>query len=252
VRIATIAVVVALCLSVVAACGGASHATVTARITGGTPRERALARAILERISPSPVTRVRFMGLQHDAIHHWPGRRMDVTGRRTFVGASWEEYVFAYSYALLARVHHIPIGFVSLDLGYGSLDNALANAPRTPIDDSALHAYESKLRSAAKAAHASISFRELRPGPVALEATVTTKTPAVLLKNHLARFYDLWQHQPKGLFGFLFRVEDPTGAIDLAEGDSPGGTMGSGRFLGCATWGFNSSPDRRSGSSCPA
>jgi hypothetical protein len=91
-----------------AVCGGSSNARVTARITGGTARERALAREILEKMSPSPVSVVRFMGYQHDAIHRWPGRRMDVTGHRTFVGAGWEERIFAYSYALVARQRHIP------------------------------------------------------------------------------------------------------------------------------------------------
>ena len=205
------------------ACGGASRAKVTAQISGGTERERDLARAVLQRIGPSPVTRVRFMGVQHDAIHHWPGRRMDVKGTSSVVGADWEERVFAYSYALLARQRHIPIGFVSLDLGYGSLDSALANAPRTPLGDAALHRYESKLRAAAKAAHASIWFRELRPGTIALEATATTNKPAVLLKYHSVAFAGLWRHEPKGLFGFLFRVAYPNGKIAFAVGESPGG-----------------------------
>lgn len=184
-----------------AACGGSGGAKVTARIVGGTKRERAMARSILERMLPSPVTLVRFRGLQHDAIHHWPGRRVDVTGRTTTNEDYFEEEVFAYSYALLARAHHIPVGFVTTDDGAGPLDAELHDGTTRPTSDSDLHAYEDKLREAAKEGRASISFRELRPGPVALAATVTTSTPALFLQRHLAPFWTLWQQPPPRLMG---------------------------------------------------
>jgi hypothetical protein len=234
----------------VAACGS-SPAKVTASVTGGTKAERSLAREILARLAPSPVTSVRFRGLQHDAIHHWPGRRMDVSHSPDSVQADWEESIFAYSYALLARARRIPIGFVSLDIGNGSLDNALADAPRTPIGDSQLHSYEAELRAAADSAHSSIAFRELRPGTVALEATVTAKRPEVLIKYHLRRFYDLWQHRPNGLLGFLLSVEGPTREVALAEGASPSGWTGTNRYLACTSlWSF-STPRRLVIPPCP-
>src|SRR5579859_3368706 len=210
--------VVVCAASLCVACGSASHAKVTARIVGGQPRERALAREVLEKMAPSPVSVVRFMGYQHDAIHHWPGRRMDVTHDGDSVRSNWEETVFAYSYALLARERHIPIGYVSLDIGNGSLDAWLANEPRTPIDDSRLHAFEGKLRDAARAAHASIAFRELHPGTVSLEATVTSKRPAALLKYDLRRFQDLFHHPPQGLFALLLSVDDRSGQVAFATG----------------------------------
>ena len=202
----------------------------TAQIVGGQPRERALAREILQKMAPSPVSVVRFTGSE-----------MDVKGHRAWIGASWEEYVFAYAYALVARQRHIPISGVSLDLGYGSLDNALANAPRTPVDNSQLNRFENTLRAAAKAAHASIWFRTLRPGPVALEATVTAKNPAALLKYHFASFRT---PPPKGLFGLLLRVAYPNGSIAFARGDSPGGTTASWdpRVAGCSPETVPSSP----------
>jgi len=164
---------------------------------------------------------------------------MDVAGTRTSVGESWEEYVSAYSYALVARARHIPIGFVSLDLGYGSLDNALARAPRTPIGDPSLHKYESKLQAAAKAAGAAISFRELRPGTVSLEALVTARSPAALIK-YLRPLYDLWENRPRGLFGLLLRVQNPDREVALAEGVSPGGWIAYNRYMSCTSlWSFS-------------
>ena len=216
-----------------AACGGSGDARVTARIVGGQPRERALAREILQKLAPSPVSVVRFMGYQHDAIHHWPGRRMDVTGHRTFVGASWEEYLFGYSYAFVARQRHIPIGFVSFsDLGYGGLENLFATAQKQPISSGALHAFEAALRKKAKADHASIWFHELRPGPVALEATVTTKQPGPFLEHDASSFLF---RAPRGLFAFLFRVAYPSGKIAFMRGDGPVGTTSSwdSRLFGC-------------------
>jgi hypothetical protein len=215
------------------ACGGSGGAKVTARIVGGQARERALAREILRKLgSPSPVSVVRFLGYQHDGTHHWPGRRMDVTGHQAFPGASWEEYLFGYSYAVVARERHIPVGFVSFrDLGYGGLDNVFANAPLQPISDSGLHAFEAALRSKAKVDHASVRFHELRPGPVALEATLTTKRPGPFLERDAASFL----RPPDGLFGFLLRVTYPSGKVAFSRGVTPGGggTSWDPRLLGC-------------------
>lgn len=168
---------------------------------------------------------------QHDAIHHWPGRRMDVTGSSNEpIADAWQEYVFGYSYALLARERHIPIGFVSFDLGFGSLDNALAHAPTTPIDGSDLHAFEKKLQVTAKAAKAKVTFRELRPGPVPLEASFTTNKPLALVRENIQSF-----RAPKGLFGFLLEILRPSGEIAFAQASSPGGGMTSADppLLGC-------------------
>ncbi len=218
-RLAAVAVLVcAAC----AACGSADHAKVTARIVGGQPRERALARELLQKMFPSPVSVVRFMGDGH----------VDVAGHRTAVGDSWQEYVFGYSYAVLAREQRIPIGSVSFDLGYGTLGNALANAPTTSLSNNDLRAFEKNLRAKAEADHASIWFRELRPGPVALEATVTAKRPGPFLEHDAASFLF---HPPKNLFGFLFRVAYPSGKIAFSRGDSPGGTTSSWdpQLFGC-------------------
>ncbi len=249
-RIATIAVVIPL-IFLLAACGGASQVKVAAQIIGATSRERTLVRSILERMAPSPVTRVRFRSLQHDFFPYEPHRRMDVWQDGNSVRSNWEETVFAYSYALLARERHIPIGYVSLDIGNGRLDEWLANKPRTPIDDSRLHAFESKLRDAANAAHASIDFRELRPGTVALEATVTAKRPAALLKYHFKPFHDLLTHPPKGLFSFLFSVDDPSGQVALATG--AGWTSIRPDLEPCVSF-LTNSPVRSSGTParCPA
>jgi hypothetical protein len=227
VRIALAGAIASLVL-VAGACGS-SPAKVTASVTGGTKAERSLAREILQKLAPSPVTSVRFRGLQHDAIHHWPGRRMDVHGPTATIQQEWEQALFGYSYALVALDRHVPIGFVTLDTGYGSLDSALSNAPRKPISDSALRAYEGKLRSSARAAHASIWFRELRPGPVALEVTVTTSKPAPLLKYHLAPF----ERQPAGVFRFLLLVVRPNGEIAFGRGS--GMSTWDRRLLGCLT-----------------
>jgi len=249
-RLAMVAVLV--CATCVA-CGGSGGAKVTARIVGGQPRERALAREILQKMAPSPVSVVRFMGYQHGAVHHWPGRRVDIAGHRTAVGDAWQEYVFGYSYAVLARQRHIPVGFVSFDLGFGTLDNALANAPRTPIDNAHLDGFESDLRTKAKADHASVWFRELRPGPVALEATVTVKRPGPFLEHDAP---SLLSRVQKGLFGFLFRVAYPSGKIAFSRGDSPGGTTSSWDPLlfGCIESLISFSPPESSGPppTCPA
>jgi hypothetical protein len=173
------------------------------------------------------------MGYQHDAIHHWPGRRMDVTGAQTAAGDSWREYIFGYSYALVARERHVPIGFVSFrNLGYGGLDSALAKAPRAPIRGQELHAFEKRLNMAAKTDHASIRFRELRPGPVALEATLTTKRPGPFLEHDLAKFLG---RMPRGLFGFLLRVDYPSGKMAFTRGLLPNSadTAWDPRLTGC-------------------
>lgn len=234
------AVAVLVCVAC-AACGGSEGAKVTARITGGEARERALAREILQKLSPSAVAAVRFLGYQHGPFRHWPGRRMDVTESTDNVVAGFEESVFAYSFALVARARHIPIGYVSLDIGNGLLDNDLASAPSHPIDGSVLHSFESRLRDAAKASGVPITVRELRPGPVALEVTVTPKQPVAFVKRDLARFHALWQHRPRGLLGSLFRVEDPSGAAAFATADSPSGSsVGGSLFPQCTTapWPF--------------
>jgi hypothetical protein len=229
---------------------------VTARVTGGEARERALAREILQKLSPSPVAAVRFMGYQHGPIHHWPGRRMDVTESADSVAAGFEESIFAYSYALAARARHIPIGYVSLDIGNGLLDNALASAPRTPVDGSRLHSFESRLRAVARAAHVPMRVRELRPGPIALEVTLTPQRPASFLKHRLTPFHALWEHRPRGLLGSLFAVDRPSGEVAFATADSPGGSMDGGSlFPECtASWPvFYSTPARAaSPPRCPA
>ena len=228
-RLSLLAAIAVACV----ACGGAGGAKVTARIVGGQPRERAVAREILQKLgSPSPVSSVRFMGYQHDAVHHWPGRRMDVTGHQAFAGAGWEEYLFGYAYAVVARQRHIPIGFVSFrDLDYGGLDTVFANAPREPISNSDLDAFEATLRKQAKADHASVWFHELRPGPVALEATLTTKHPGPFLEHDAASFL----RAPDGLFAFLFRVAYPSGKIAFSHGVTPGGgsTSWDAKMVGC-------------------
>lgn len=250
-RLAAVAV---LACAICAACGSASHAKVTAQIVGGQPRERALARAILERISPSPVTVVHFRGLQHDTVHHWPGRRMDVVGDSHTAGGLWQEEVFGYSYALLARAHRIPIGFVTTDGGGGLLDSELRGAPTKPIEESILDAYEGKLRSAARAAGVPIAFRELRPGSVALIATVTAAKPALFLKRHSATLWNLWRQGPRSLLGFLLTVQDAKGDRALEEDWLPneGGGFIRPDLAGCAPFWYRSPAVRGGPPACPA
>jgi hypothetical protein len=250
-RLVVVAVIV--CAGCVG-CGSGGHAKVTTQILGGQPRERALARAILERISPSPVTVVRFRGLQHDAVHHWPGRRMDVVGDSPTAAGAWQEEVFGYSYALLARAHHIPIGFVTTDGGGGLLDAELRGAPTKPIDESVLDAYEGRLRSAAKEAGVPIAFRVLRPGPVALIATVTAAKPALFLKRHSAAFWNLWRQGPRSLLGFLLTVEDAKGKPVIEEDWMPneGGGFVRPDLSGCTHFWDHSAPARMTPPPCPA
>ena len=201
-----------------AACGGSGSAKVTATITGGTKAERALAREVLQKLEPSPVTSVVFRGLQHDSLHHWPGRRVDVVGSGEGQDAVWQEQVFGYSYVLLARERHIPVGFLTTDEGAGLLQNELRGAPTRTTDNGILDAYESKLRSAAKAAGVPIAFRELRSGgPVALMATVTAAHPAAFLKDHAKLFWNLWRQAPRQLLGFELTVQDGTSEPALQE-----------------------------------
>src|SRR5205823_7445638 len=166
---------------------------------------------------PSPVLRVRFMGLQHDPVHHWRGRTMDVSTPRGRTQPLWEAEIFADSYALIARQRGVPIGFVTVDGGGGLLDSELRAATVFPVDDTALHDYEHRLRAAADAAHVSIAFREFRPGPVALAATVRAARPARFLSDYFGPFESLWRAFPKGLLGFSLVIRDGKGST-AAEG----------------------------------
>ena len=201
---------------------GAAAAARPVPISGGTPAEQRVVRAVLVRLRSPRITRVTF------APHaHMPGitngQRMDISGVDRSVRTYWDEQLFVAAYLRESLTRRAPEPSLIVMNGDSFVP---VHGPRHPgrippagprASARVIAAYVSSVRTAAASAKARlVGVDVMRPGPIGVAYTLRVADPARFLKHRLNSVLTVFDNQPTGVLQRYLGVQGPSRAVVFA------------------------------------
>jgi hypothetical protein len=219
-------------VAVLAAGVAASTATATGgvRISGGSPAQQRVVRAVLVKLRSQRITGVTFKRYAH-LLSISNGQKMDVSGTDRTVRTYWDEHLFAAAFLQESLTRGTPEpNFIFMN-HYSFIQ---VNRPRRPGTKSRpgprasakeIAAYVSSDKAAASSAGAKVvGVDVMRPGPIGVALTLRVADPAHFVKYWASSVLAVVDNnQPTGIFTWYLGVRGPTGRLVLEADRFPSG-----------------------------
>jgi hypothetical protein len=219
-----------LCLGLVVAAIVASTATASgsARISGGTPTQRRVVRAVLVKLGSQRITGVTFKPHAHlPGITN--GQEMEISGIDRAVRTYWDENLFVAAYlreSLTRRTQEPKLIVMNGDSFvpvHGPRRPGRIPPPGPRASAKVIAHYVSSLKEAAAGAKAHVvGVDVMRPGPIGVALTLRVSDPARFLKHRLSKVLAVFDNQPKGILARYLGVQGPTRTLVFEVGNLAG------------------------------
>jgi hypothetical protein len=249
-----VGVAVGLATAIVASTATAGEAV---RISGGSPSERQVVRAVLVKFRSNRITAVTFTPHAHmPGITN--GQRMDVSGVNGSVRTHWDEQLFVSAYLRESLTRRAPEPSLIVMNGdrfvpvHGPRHPGRIPPPGPRAPAKVIAAYVSSVKVAAGSAKARVvGVDVMHPGPIGIAWTLRVGDPASFIKHRLGTVLAVFDNQPTGVLQRYLGVQGPTGSVVFEIANYPTGVEWyvAPKLAGCSpivTSGIGARP------SCPA